>query len=193
LDNQAFSGKVLVLERGDRVTQREQQAGQRSELVAQAAQSFDNKNPEKPWPFISALGGSSNCWVGNTPRMLPNDFKLRSTYGVGTDWPLTYDELEPYYCDAEEIMSISGPLDGSPFPRSRPYPQEAHGMSGVDIALQRGNPGKFFSMPTARPVRPTELRPACCSNGPCTLCPIDSKFTVLNELSTTTVGSRESW
>lgn len=45
---------------------------------------------------------------------------LNAFGGVGADWPVSYDELEPYYCDAEDIMSVAGPPnEDSPFPRSR--------------------------------------------------------------------------
>jgi choline dehydrogenase-like flavoprotein len=46
-----------------------------------------------PMPFGSdyarSLGGTTLHWLGTCLRMLPNDFKMRSTYGRGVDWPLT--------------------------------------------------------------------------------------------------------
>jgi choline dehydrogenase-like flavoprotein len=42
-------------------------------------------------------GGSTLHWQAVSLRMLPEDFALRSCYGVGRDWPLSYDDLEPYY------------------------------------------------------------------------------------------------
>src|SRR5690606_18069205 len=41
------------------------------------------------------LGGGTNCWFGQSPRLHPSDFALFTRYGVGRDWPVTYDELEP--------------------------------------------------------------------------------------------------
>jgi choline dehydrogenase-like flavoprotein len=100
---------------------------------------------------------------------------------VGTDWPVQYDELEAFYQEAEEIMAVSGPGDG-PFPRSRPYPQLPHRLSDPDRILQKAYPGRFFAMPSARTRSPTANRPPCCATGVCNLCPVDAKFTVLNEL-----------
>jgi choline dehydrogenase-like flavoprotein len=43
------------------------------------------------------VGGSTWHWLGNCPRLLPNDFKSQTLYGFGRDWPITYDELETWY------------------------------------------------------------------------------------------------
>ncbi len=40
--------------------------------------------------------------------MIPSDFKLRTLYGQGFDWPISYDELEPYYCEAESEIAATG-------------------------------------------------------------------------------------
>ena len=54
---------------------------------------------EGPQPFASdyqrSRGGTTLHWYGHCIRMLPSDFAMRSTYGVGVDWPLTYDDLAP--------------------------------------------------------------------------------------------------
>ena len=41
-----------------------------------------------------AIGGTSLVWFGNAIRKTPNDFRTRSTYGFGEDWPLSYNDLE---------------------------------------------------------------------------------------------------
>ncbi len=179
----APNARVLVLERGKVYPHRSQVEGARKEMDAVANSAIVNANKDKRWRFLVAYGGGSNCWVACTPRMLPADFRLNSTYGVGVDWPISYDDLEPYYCDAEDLMQISGPSDDTPFPRSRPYPQPPHRFTHVDKVLKQAWPDSFFHQPTARPSQPTTRRPLCCLNGTCTLCPINSKFTVMNELS----------
>lgn len=164
-------------------THKEQLGGARDTLMARSKSSYVNRTPEKEWVFLHAFGGNSNCWSGSTPRMLPDDFKLRSRFGVGVDWPLSYDELEPYYCDVEEIMNVSGPPnDDSPFPRSRPYPLPPHRFNGVDRMFKKAYPQELFALPCARPTRATPNRPMCCGSMMCSLCPVDSKFTILNEL-----------
>lgn len=171
--------RVLVLERGVRTEHAEQIRRPLMDLFSEGDRYFLNRNPEKPWIFRILFGGNSNCWVGNSPRQLPEDFELRSRYGVGVDWPLTYDELEPYYCDVEDLMPVAGPSDDSPFPRSRPYPQPPHVQNDPDLLLKKAYPEDFFVLPCARPTRATPRRPQCCGNNMCPMCPTNSKFTVL--------------
>ena len=69
--------------------------------------------------YTRLVGGSTWAWRGNTPRFLPTDFRLKTTYGVGRDWPIDYDDLEDYYVEAEHELGVSGnheELDGSLVP-----------------------------------------------------------------------------
>lgn len=73
------------------------------------------------------VGGSSNFMSGYFHRMKPVDFKLLSEFGPIeganiVDWPITYDDLEPYFARVEEIVGISGKVIDHPFqePRSTP-------------------------------------------------------------------------
>jgi choline dehydrogenase-like flavoprotein len=177
----ASSARILVLERGE-LRDHQWQGTHLRELERQAEASYGRQPSDKPWVFRLTVGGSSNCWWACTPRFLPEDFRLCSTYGVGCDWPVSYDDLEEYYCDAEDIMAVSGPAD-APFPRSRPYPLPPHRFSDPDRLFKRRFPGAFFNQPTARPTRQLDSgRRRCCANGVCAHCPIDSKFTILNSL-----------
>ena len=70
---------------------------------------------ETGWSFWNGniFGGSSNFMSGFFYRLKPNDFKLASTYGNPkganiVDWPISYDELEPYYAKVEEVIGVSG-------------------------------------------------------------------------------------
>ncbi len=135
----------------------------------------------KTWLFSIGLGGTSNMWWGQTLRHLPDDFRMKTVFGVERDWPFSYDDLEPYYCQAEDLIKVSGPV--SPlFPRSRPLPLPPHLGSRFDQAMERLHPGHYGIAPTGRPRESTQHRPACCNNGACGTCPIDSKFRVGNEL-----------
>jgi choline dehydrogenase-like flavoprotein len=178
----APNARVLVLERGPMLTHAEH--GEKAWQLEEAArESIDNVTPGKPWVFRLAFGGASNCWAACTPRFTPEDFRLRSTHGIGVDWPLSYDDLERHYCDAEDVMAVSGPLDGGIWRRSRPYPQPPHRLSDPDRLLRKADPVHWFEQPCARPTRPTPIgRPVCCATGVCHQCPVDSKFTILNEL-----------
>ncbi|MEY9911234.1 choline dehydrogenase-like flavoprotein [Catenulispora sp. MAP12-49] len=74
-----------------------------------------------PLPFGSdyarALGGTTLHWLGTCLRMLPNDFRMHSEYGRGVDWPITYDELKPYYERAEwDIIGVSADVEHQYYP-----------------------------------------------------------------------------
>lgn len=77
------------------------------------------------WGFSPSMnvGGLAMHWGGVTPRYSPEDFRLKSLYGIGDDWPFTYDDLDPFYQEAEERMGVAGE-QGPPSldPRSKPYP-----------------------------------------------------------------------
>ncbi|PRQ07827.1 GMC oxidoreductase [Enhygromyxa salina] len=178
--------KILVLERG-RKRPHAELVSLRFGLQKIGNNSFKRKD-KKPWWYAPTFGGTSNMWYGNTPRMLPEDFQLHSRYGQGMDWPISYDELEPFYCDAEDLMTISGPSDHTPFVRSRPYPQAPHELSNPEKLLLARHGDDFYVCPTARahtPPRPdvSTDRASCCTNFVCNFCPVDAKFTVQNGLA----------
>lgn len=173
--------RVLVLERGGLDPKSWQLANKRTSSIA-PKDVYLSIPPEKEWYTSPGFGGNSKCWGGGGSRMMPGDFSLRSLYGVGEDWPLSYDDLEEYYCDAEEIMSIAGPAD-SPMPRSRPFPLPPHKFSDADVLLKKRFPNGWFAAATARASRPTGQRGICCATGACALCPVDAKFTIENGLS----------
>jgi len=171
---------VLVLERGrvdSHAWQFKEQRNSSYELKTHV-----NKGVRKTWLYTIGFGGGSNCWWACTPRMLPNDFRTRTVYGVGRDWPLDYEELEPFYQEVEEAMAIAGSSETVAARRSAPFPQPPHRLTDPDRLLAAAYPGQFFPQPTARARRATKSRPPCCATGTCSICPIDAKFTVQNEL-----------
>jgi len=175
------TAKVLVLERGAR-DEHAWQVKNRKITSTNHLNTFSNPTG-KHWLFSLGFGGGSNCWWACTPRLLPNDFRMKSLYGVGRDWPVTYDDLEPHYGVAEDLMAISGDSEDTPFPRSTPYPQPPHRFSSVDRELKRLHPDTFYHMPTGRARLATKDRGPCCANGVCHLCPIDAKFTIRSGMS----------
>lgn len=188
LEKSPPGNRVLVLERGilypytERLRIARGEQSDVSEKRAKTGDTFINKNEDKVWMFDPNFGGSSNCWTGCTPRFLPNDFRMRSLYGVGQDWPVSYDELEPYYTQVEEIMMIGGP-EITPFPKSRAYPLPPQKLSSVDKLIQERYKELYISQPSARATVATGNRNACCTSAVCGLCPVNSKFTIENTLS----------
>lgn len=174
--------RVLVLERGPMVTHAWQTQHRNNSPIDEET-TFRNRTPRKEWRFNIGFGGGSNCWTGHVPRMLPVDFRMRSTYGVGRDWPLGYDDLEPFYEEAEAIMAVSGPATRHPYPKRGPYPQPPHRLNRPDQILQKAQPDWIFELPTVRARVATATRGACCANGVCSICPVDAKFTILNGMA----------
>lgn len=179
------TAKILVLERGHFYPHAERLKEMRGEETAFAAlnplavDAIENDDRSKEWHFSIGFGGGSNCWFGCTPRFLPSDFRMKSLYGIGNDWPLQYDDLESYYTEVEQLMSVSGPAE-TPFPRSSAYPQPPHLFTDVDRKLHKTY-GKFYvSQPTARSRIPMNGRGVCCASAVCSVCPVNAKFTIEN-------------
>ncbi|WP_207432121.1 GMC oxidoreductase [Sabulibacter ruber] len=179
------SAKVLVLEKGhffphaERVKERRGEETPYAKLNPDAQETYDNHNPKKRWMFTQGFGGSSNCWYGCTPRFMPADFKMKSLYGVVNDWPLQYDELDPYYTQVEELMSISGP-EITPFPKKSSYPLPPHLFTTVDKILHKEYGNLYINQPTARARVAVNGRNACCASAVCHVCPVNAKFTIEN-------------
>lgn len=179
------NARVLVLERGFFIPRAQRAKISKgddaffTELDRDPSQAFINETPEKHWLFTLGFGGSSNCWYGCTPRFLPSDFKMKTLYGVAEDWPLQYDDIEPYYAEVEDLMNIAGP-DNTPFPKSTRYPLPPHKLTTVDKIMQATYGPLYVNQPTARASKAIETRNSCCANAACSVCPVDAKFTIEN-------------
>jgi len=56
----------------------------------------------------NGVGGGSVVYAAHWQRNLPSDFRVRSLDGVGDDWPLSYEELEPFYVRVEKDWGVCG-------------------------------------------------------------------------------------
>jgi len=127
------------------------------------------------------VGGLAMHWGGVTPRFSPEDFRVKSLYGVGHDWPIAYEELDPYYQDAEERMGVAGE-QGPPAldPRGKPFPMLAIPLSyNLGLLRQWGEKAgiAFWSQPSAKNSVQYRGRAACCRNDTCSpICPIGAKY-----------------
>lgn len=95
--------------------------------------------------YARIVGGSSNHFTANFWRFRPVDFKERTLLGEipGTgfaDWPITYDELEPYYTKVEWEVGVSGLAGACPTdpPRSKPYPMPPLPVKSSGVLFERG-------------------------------------------------------
>ena len=136
---------------------------------------------------IAACVGSGTVSYGAIAwRFMPEDFRLKSIYGevegsTLEDWPVSYDDLEPYYTKAEWEIGVSGD-ETNPFggPRSKPYPMppfelDKGGRILYEVSKRLGlHP---FSIPMLRNSVPYNGRAACIRNRTCIgfACPIDAK------------------
>jgi choline dehydrogenase-like flavoprotein len=100
-------------------------------------------NDDGSWslPFLSdyvrMVGGTTLHWQGSTFRMLPADFRMHSEYGQGLDWPLGYDDLEPFYRKAEHEIGVAADVKdqsylGVKFPDGYVYPMRKMPQSYLD-------------------------------------------------------------
>ncbi len=135
---------------------------------------------ESGWDFWNGVcvGGSSNFMSGFFYRLKPEDFRLRSEFGpiAGAnvaDWPIAYDDLEPWYTRVETEVGVSGRVVKHPFaePRSTedfPYPptREHPVSSRIDTACRGLG---YHPLPIARAIlsRPHGQRRSCEYSGYC--------------------------
>jgi choline dehydrogenase-like flavoprotein len=131
--------------------------------------------------YIKVVGGTTWHWLGTCLRFVPNDFRLKSTYGRSVDWPISYDELEPHYGQAENEIGVAGDsADDLGSPRSRPYPMPPIPQTYLDTAFAKALAGTIYQMrptPQGRNSTDREDRPACCGNASCIpICPVQAKY-----------------
>jgi choline dehydrogenase-like flavoprotein len=130
-------------------------------------------------------GGSTMVWGGWSFRLKPEDFNLQSNTGEGLDWPFDYAALEPWYCQAEEHLAVSGDANDPTVPRGKPYPFPAFPYTRQDqeIGLAMGALGIGYShMPIARrgiSTIPSRHAP-CQTTGTCKYCPFGARYVASN-------------
>lgn len=135
----------------------------------------------------STVGGGGVHADGKLPRFREEDFRLRTTYGpvegaAVEDWPISYDDLEPYYAEVERSIGVAGDHTANPFAswRSGPYPMppgpDMYGATLSTAAAERLGLHPYPA-PTGANSVPYDGRPACNNCGFCGLygCPIHAK------------------
>ena len=120
-------------------------------------------------------------------RFMPQDFRLKSTYGCPEgstldDWPISYDDLEHCYERAEWEIGVAGDDEGNPFapPRKRPRPMPAfpyNKEANILIAAAKRLGWHPFPVPMLRNSIPYGGRPKCIHMSSCCgfACPINAK------------------
>jgi len=153
---------VVLLERGQWYTandcRKDDLRNQRTTLLGNAFGPEDEGNP-RVWVDqkgevhtarasegayqndAACVGGGTLSYGAQAWRYLPQDFRMRSTYGAPQgssleDWPIGYDDLEPFYEQAEYEIGVSGDYSGTPF----------HGPRKRDLPMPPLPPGKEFEI-----------------------------------------------
>jgi choline dehydrogenase-like flavoprotein len=147
-------------------------------------------------------GGTGNHWMGTCLRMMPNDFQLKTLYGYGLDWPVSYNDLETYYGQAEYAIGVSADVTeqetvGPTFPSDYTYPMKSLAKSYWDqqvVSKVTGlpltneayytNDCTITGTPAGRNSEPYQNRRVCHGNTNCTpICPIQAKYDATVTLS----------
>lgn len=131
--------------------------------------------------YLRVLGGTTWHWGGNASRLLPNDMRMRSAYGVALDWPLDYAELTRFYDAAERELGVAGDVEACLVPPGRgPFPLPPIPPTYLDRVVARAASPLGLTLktfPQARNSRDYDDRPPCCGSATCVpLCPIGAKY-----------------
>ena len=177
---------IIVVEAGNSIFDTQNRGRYRARTLAYG---------EHPWPgdFIEdqqgtgnismtmAVGGLALHWGGACNRFSEEDLRLKSMYGLATDWPIEWSELERYYCEAERRLNVSG--EPSPHPedrRSEPYPQGpiplSYNLQTLKAWAEQSGV-KFSPLPMARNLTDFDGRGSCCVYDTCgEVCPSGARY-----------------
>ena len=131
------------------------------------------------------VGGGTITYAGDSPRLMEDDFKILSRFGKVdgadvVDWPITYQDLEPYYDETERIIGVQGLAGADPFAAARrPYPMPPGAQNVAENTLVKGAVACGLH-PHPMPIAVNSIyyrgRPACVNCGWCDYgCPINAK------------------
>lgn len=154
------------------------------------------RRPHEPGYHNNAMtvGGGSLVYGMQAWRFLPDDFRMASRYGVPegsslADWPITYDDLAPYYEQAEWEIGVAGDASGhkEKGERRRPYPLPPVRDNPMRLVLQKGAEKLGLHcgpVPLAVNTVPRDGRAACIECGECVgfSCPTNAKAGSFNTL-----------
>ena len=106
-------------------------------------------------------------------------WRLKSPYGLGSDWPIEWDDLERYYCEAEKRIGVAG--EPGPIPRDRrsePYPMPAMARHVEPAAGKRGRrrAGPFLEHAAGKNTLPYDGRNVCARCDTCNMCPTGARY-----------------
>jgi choline dehydrogenase-like flavoprotein len=85
--------------------------------------------------MFSAVGGSSVLFGAQWMRLRPTDFRIRSVDGIADDWPISYEDLAPFYDEIDAQIGVAGVSGDPAYPdHDLPMPPHPMGRTGVQMA-----------------------------------------------------------
>ena len=118
---------------------------------------------------FNGVGGSTILYAAHFPRFHPSDFKVKSLDGVGDDWPIDYETLEPYYAENDRMMGVAA-LAGDPAypPKDAVLPPVPIGKLGETLGRGLNKLGwHWWPSDSAIATQPYDGRDQCANLGPC--------------------------
>jgi choline dehydrogenase-like flavoprotein len=118
----------------------------------------------------NGVGGGTVVYAAHWQRNLPSDFRVRTMDGVADDWPLTYEDLEPYYVRVEKDWGVSGLAGDTAFPPGEgpPMPPVPLSKLGRRVARAHNELGwHWWPGPNAIATRPYGRLNACTQRATC--------------------------
>lgn len=181
-------GKIVILEAGKHFTQADfendewamfRKISWLDKRISAGGWHHTRTYPNLPAWIVKAVGGSTIHWSGVALRFQRHDFRTRQIYGQVDganvlDWPITLDELAPYYDKAEKKMGVTGSAASGqpPMPESNQYKVVAAGARKIGY--------RQIIRPVASNSTPYDGRPACQQAGFCMQgCKIGAKWSAL--------------
>ncbi len=140
---------------------------------------------EFSWWRARMVGGRTNHWGRISLRFGPYDFKRKSRDGLGDDWPISYDDVAPYYDRLDRLVGIFGSKENLPnepngvfLPPPRPRCHELLVKQAADRLRVTCIPARLSIL-----TRPLNGRAACHYCGQCNRgCKVNANFTSTNVL-----------
>src|SRR5437879_8551728 len=157
---------------------------------------LEGKNPfgygyQSGW----GVGGAALHYFANLPRLLPNDFKIRSEHNRALDWPISYQDVAPYYDKVARDIGVSGNAKAEEIwrPAGEPYPMPPmKTFRNGQVWLKGFEAVGIRMVPSAVGMNSTEYkgRSACIYDGWCHVdCPIGA---LANPLVTYLADARQA-
>lgn len=176
--------KILCLEQGDWMNSSDYPSNSKDWEVQQFKEFNINPNVrerEEDYPIndddspisvvnFNGVGGGTILYAAHFPRLHPSDFRVKSLDGVADDWPVDYEQLEPYFGQNDRMMGVSG-LAGDPAypPKQPPLPHIPLGLVGETVAKGYNKLGwHWWPSDSAIISQPYQGRDKCLNLGPCT-------------------------